>query len=214
MRPGGGRIETFVLGPLETNCHLLQGDRESWIVDPGLVPEPLLERLRSASQPPTCILLTHGHGDHIAGIPKIRAAFKDVRVLCPAADAAMLDDSARNLSAMFGLPIAVGVATEAVSPGETLDLPPMQWQVLDTSGHTPGGVSYYCPAVGVVITGDSLFSASIGRTDIPGGDAERLVDNIRRELLSLPPETIVLPGHGPSSTVRRERRENPFVGEG
>ena len=86
-----------------------------------------------------------------------------------------------------------------------------RWDVLDTAGHTPGGVSYYCKEAGAVLSGDALFASGIGRTDIPGADTARLVGNIRSALLSLPDETRVLPGHGPATTIGTERRMNPFL---
>jgi glyoxylase-like metal-dependent hydrolase (beta-lactamase superfamily II) len=125
----------------------------------------------------------------------------------------MLGDPVANVSAMFGLSLTCPPADELLSPGQTLSEDGLAWRVLDTSGHTPGGVSYHCAEAGVVLTGDALFEGSIGRTDIPGADAERLLRNIRENLLSLPDLTRVLPGHGPETTVGRERRNNPFLRE-
>ena len=100
-----------------------------------------------------------------------------------------------------------------VRPGQTLTLGDSSWAVLDTSGHTPGGVSYYCESAAVAIVGDALFAGSIGRTDLPGTSTERLVSNIRSQLLSLPEQTRVLTGHGPETTIGVERQTNPFVGK-
>ena len=204
-------IDTIALGPLQTNCYVLRSGGDCWVVDPGMWPQPLMDFLGKQSAAPSAALLTHGHGDHIGGVDALRKAFPAMKVLCPAGDAAMLTDADLNLSAPFGMPVAVAAADELLAPGDSLELGETRWQVLDTAGHTPGGVSYYCPAEAVVITGDALFSASIGRTDIPGGDGERLVENLRQHLLSLPDETRVLPGHGPATTIGRERRLNPFL---
>lgn len=205
-------IKAFVLGPLDTNSYVISIGNSCTIVDPGMPPGPLLEYLAESNLAPDRVLLTHAHGDHIAGIPQIKASFPHVRVVCPRADAELLTDAALNMSGMLGVPLTVGEADELIDPGATIDVGATRWQVLDTSGHTPGGMSYYCRDQKVVFTGDALFSGSIGRTDIPGGDEPRLLQNIRESLLSLPDGTIVLPGHGPASTIARERRENPFLG--
>ena len=123
----------------------------------------------------------------------------------------MLTDATANLSGPFGMPITVAPADELINPGDELAMGELTWRVLDTSGHTEGGVSFHCPAAGVVITGDALFAGGIGRTDFPGGDMQRLADSIRNNLYTLPPETKVYPGHGPESTIGNEKRLNPFV---
>ena len=203
------QVDTLVLGPLETNCHVLTSDGQCWVVDPGMGLEPLLEFLTGRALSPSKVLLTHGHGDHIAGAAQLAERFPDSRLVCPTADADMLTDPQANLSAPFGMALTAPPADELISPGQVLTLGQTDWQVLDTSGHTPGGVSFYCPQAKIVITGDALFAGSIGRTDIPGGSASRLLRNIREQLLSLPDETAVLPGHGPATTVGTECRRNP-----
>ena len=205
------RIETLALGPLETNCHVVAAGGECWVVDPSLWPGPLLGLLDRLDLRVRRVLLTHGHGDHIGGVAEVLAAFPDATLTCPAGDMDMLADAEANFSRSLGMPIRVDAPAEGVSPGETLQLADTSWQVLDTSGHTPGGVSYYCAAAPAAITGDALFAGSIGRTDIPGGDTARLLANIREHLLTLPDETRVLPGHGPETTIGAERRGNPFL---
>jgi len=205
------RIDTVVLGPLMTNGYVLDSAGVCWVVDPGPWPEPLLELLRRRRIRPECLLLTHGHGDHIAGLGALKAAWPDAKIVCPAADANMLSDPSANLSAEFALPLTAPPADQLVESGQVLLCGDSHWQVLDTSGHTPGGVSYYCPEAEAVLTGDALFEGSIGRTDLPGADFDQLIGNLRRNLLPLPGETRVLPGHGPESTIGRERRSNPFL---
>jgi hydroxyacylglutathione hydrolase len=203
-------IDTLVLGPLETNCYLLRSGGDCWVVDPAW-PGVLRERLRRASLAPGRILLTHAHADHIAGAAELKEAWPDCRLCCPAGDAGLLQDPAGNLSALLLFPLEIPPADELLRPGQTLELGATRWEVLDTSGHTPGGVSYHCPEAGVVLTGDSLFAGGIGRTDMPGGDALLLIENIRRRLLALPDGTKVLAGHGPASTIGEERHGNPFL---
>jgi len=205
------QIERFALGPLQTNSYVLQSRGECVVVDPGVGPAPLIRYLESANLVPKSIWLTHGHGDHIGGILPLREAFGEVAVCCPAADAHMLTSPEANMSAPFGFPLAARPADRLLEPGTAAMIGQASWQILDTSGHTPGGVSFYCPGAAVVLTGDALFAGSIGRTDIPGADSARLLENIRRELLVLPEETRVLPGHGPETTIGRERRSNPFL---
>lgn len=208
------RIDTLVLGPFETNCYLVRDDERRWVVDPGMWPGPLLDFLTAAGVGPETILLTHGHGDHIAGLAELVQHFPAATVLCPAGDADMLSDPQANLSAPFGMPITSPPPDKLIRPGDSLALGETSWAVLDTSGHTPGGVSFYCESEGVVITGDALFAGSVGRTDVPGANSGRLMANIRQNLLSLPDDTRVLPGHGPETTIGRERRTNPFLSAG
>ena len=203
-------IDTLVLGPLETNCYVLRSEGDCWVVDPGMMPQALLKFLDDQKASPTRILLTHGHADHIAGVDEVTGAFPDAIVCCPAADAHMFSDADANMSRPFGLTLTAEPADELVGPGQLLLLGTSEWNILDTSGHTPGGVSYYCRSEAVVLTGDALFAGSIGRTDIPGASSSRLLRNIETELLCLPEHTRVLAGHGPETTVGAEKQGNPF----
>jgi glyoxylase-like metal-dependent hydrolase (beta-lactamase superfamily II) len=123
----------------------------------------------------------------------------------------MLDDPAANLSGLFGMPVYAPAAGQLVRPGDRLMQGPLEWVVLDTAGHTPGGVSYHCPSAHLAIVGDALFAGGIGRYDLPGSDGELLLANIRRNLLTLADSTRILSGHGPQTTIGEERRTNPFL---
>ena len=204
-------ILPFETGPFATNTYVVREGGECWVIDPGIAPRALVSFLTRETIRPGRVVLTHGHCDHIAGIPDLRGSVGPVDVWCPADDAAMLSDATLNLSAPFGLAMTLDPPEEVFRPGETLTLGETAWAVLDTSGHTPGGVSLYCAAEGVVFAGDALFSGSIGRTDRPGADGARLVRNIREALLTLPAETAVYAGHGPATTIGAERQHNPFL---
>jgi len=206
--PADISIETFITGPLETNTYVIRCAGVCAVVDPAM---GKAERIPLDEGGPAMILLTHGHGDHIAGVKALKEEFGDARLICPAGDAKMLPNPLRNLSIPFGTFIRCPRADQLVQPGETIAIGDTQWLVLDTSGHTRGGVSYYCAQAGVAIVGDAIFSGSVGRTDIPGGSHARLIENVRANLMSLPDETRVLPGHGPETTIGQERWTNPFL---
>ncbi len=202
---------TYVTGPIETNTFLVWCGSECWIVDPGTGLKRLKDLIRGEGLTPTAIVLTHGHGDHLAGAGELKADFSEAQVICPAEDEFMLGDANANLSAPFGFPVTAPPADRLISPGETLELGDSTWSVLDTSGHTPGGVSLYCEAADLVIVGDALFSGSIGRTDFPGASTNQLVGNIKANLLTLPDQTRVLAGHGPDTTIGVEAKTNMFL---
>ncbi len=218
---GAMSIQCLILGDLMTNCYVLTcggtgfqpapPKKLCWVVDPGPSPDPLLEYLVKTGLEPERILLTHGHGDHIAGVAAVKESYPATVLTVPEADENMLSDPAANMSAAFGFHITTPPADETIGAGDELKMGALTWRVLDTSGHTPGGVSYYCGEAEVVITGDALFAESIGRTDIPGASEERQLKNIRENLLTLPDDVRILPGHGPISTIGHERQYNPFL---
>jgi len=206
-------VHTFVSGVMETNTYVLRSGSRWAVIDPGIGPAGLLGFLRREQVVPDQVLLTHGHCDHIAGINDVHDQVGPVAVWCPARDAEMLCDPAKNLSALFGMPIAVPAADHLFAAGDVLAVGETRWEALDTSGHTIGGVSLYCPAESTVFTGDALFHLGIGRADMPGGDEDRLLENIHTKLLTLPPETVVYPGHGPATTIGREAEQNSFLSD-
>ncbi len=205
------RIETIPLGELMTNGFLVVDGGEAWVVDPGFEPAPLLERLGGIDATVSRILLTHGHCDHVAGVGAVKERCPDAVITAPAGDAEMPADAMANLSRPFGMDVTAPRPEALVSPGEELTCGGSAWRVLDTAGHTPGGVSYYCPAEAVAIVGDALFAGGVGRTDLPGASGEQLIANIKQNLLTLPDETSILPGHGPGSTIGIEKAQNPWL---
>jgi hydroxyacylglutathione hydrolase len=206
------KMETFVTGPLQVNTYLLQYGDSCAVIDPGsMMTDAFTRFLDKAEATIDQIWLTHGHGDHIAGVALLKQKFPDATVYCPAADADMLADPTVNLSNWYMVEITSPPADALINPGDVLTLGETSWSVLDTSGHTPGGVSFYCESENTVFTGDALFASSIGKTEIPTGDIGRLLGNIHDHLLTLPDETRVLPGHATSTTIGRERAVNAFL---
>lgn len=190
------------------------GGGPCWIIDPGLPPqaEQIIAFVGEHELKPEAILLTHAHGDHIAGVDDVRAALGPLPVYLGKPEWPMLGDPRENLSNNIGLPLTVrDDDLRDLAAGMTLELDGTSWQVLDTSGHSPGGRSLYCADEGVVLVGDALFAGSIGRVDFHHSDGRRLMDNLRKNLMSLPDETRVLCGHGPETSIGAERRGNPYI---
>jgi hydroxyacylglutathione hydrolase len=210
------RVEGFALGPFETNCYVVYPEDAGhggpcWFVDAGYDPEPMIDRVDELGLRPEAIVLTHAHADHIAGLDRIREAFPGVPVLIHEAERSWPGDPQRNLSAAFGMPVTAPGPDRLLHDGQELRLGSSVWRVLHTPGHSPGGIALYDARGGQAIVGDALFSGSVGRTDLPGGDPRVLAQSIRLRLYTLPDDTTAYPGHGPPTTIGREKRTNPFV---
>lgn len=206
------QVETFIEPSFQENGYLLScdGTPDCWLVDPGFPPQTdqfvaAIERRRLR---PQNILLTHCHVDHIAGVAPLCERLGAVPVICPRGEEHMLADAEENFSAGLGLAVTGPRPARAVAHGDTLSLGSLEFQVLDVSGHSPGGVAYYCPEAGAVFVGDALFAESIGRYDFHNSSRKRLLRNIRDRLLTLPPETVVYSGHGPPATIQHIKRHN------
>ena len=210
------RIKGFPLGAWQTNCWLVwietDAIRPGWIIDTGDDPGPLLDAIRIHGITVQAILFTHAHLDHIMGLEKILAVVGDVPRHAHPLEHAWFGDPQMNLSAFAEVdPVSVSAPTHTVSEGDELSLGPTRWRVLHTPGHSPGSVSFVCDDAKVVIAGDTLFAGSVGRSDFPTSNPAALDDSLRRKLMALPDEYIVHPGHGPSTTIGRERLSNPFL---
>lgn len=229
-------ITGFPAGPLAANCYVLcgAGARECVVVDPGQrAADPLRALLAEHGLRPAAVLVTHGHFDHVASAAAVCDEY-GVDVYLGGGDMAMLTDQLASLS-----PELRAGMTQLLGPGESLDdlrdmrparLTPLaggehlsvagvEVDALAVPGHTPGSMTYRVRASAasdesepdVLLTGDTLFAGTIGRTDLPGGSMPRILDSIARQLLSLPDETVVLPGHGAATTIGAERTGNPFL---
>jgi len=216
------RIKSYTLGPFATNCYLvwIDGGTDAWIVDASFGPGRMLKDVASMGLRVSKLLLTHAHVDHIAGVEEVLRALRPAGSGSPSlmihgAEREWLTDPVLNLSAMGGAPVTAREADAFIGEGDVLTLgapgAAVEFGVLHTPGHSPGGVSLYVPSHGVVLAGDALFQGSIGRTDFPGGDLATLERSIREKLYTLPRETTVLSGHGPQTTIGHEVDSNPYV---
>jgi glyoxylase-like metal-dependent hydrolase (beta-lactamase superfamily II) len=210
------RLATIVSLPFEQNTYVASlGDRKDCIVvDPGLEPQKILQYLDDHQLAPAAILITHGHSDHIGGNKALKERWPSCPIMIGSADAPKLADPWLNLSAPFGLSFTSPKADVLLNDGNTYEAAGFKLHVLSIPGHSVGHVAFLwegqSPAV--VWVGDVIFARSIGRTDFPDGSARQLVSGIRNKLFTLPKDTILLPGHGPGTTVAEELQHNPFVG--
>ncbi len=212
------QLATIVSEPFEQNSYVARlADRsECVVIDPGFQPDKILRYLDQQKIVPAAILITHGHSDHIAGNAALKKRWPDCPLVIGAGDAPKLTDPWLNLSAGFGKPLVSPAADVTVNDGDTYEVAGCEWQVRAIPGHSTGHVVYLWegqePAM--VFVGDVIFAGSIGRTDFPDGDQRRLVLGIRSQIFTLPDDTILLSGHGPTTTVGEEKRSNPFCGLG
>ena len=206
-------IERLILGAYETNCYVLRSSSAATdcvVVDPGPGGEQLLDFIEGHKLNPVAAFLTHGHIDHIGGVAGLRDNYPDVRVYIHKLDAEMLEDAQENLSAMMGGAFSTEPADFPLEDGSVIEQAGIKLQALHTPGHTPGGICLYSRNEGIVFTDDTLFAESIGRTDFPGGSLQQLLKSVMEKLFTLPDDTVVYPGHGPSTTIAREKTHNQF----
>ena len=207
---------TIQVGGFEVNCSILSENGKAWIVDPGQEADRIIDLLAKKGLEPAAILLTHAHFDHISGIPGLLEKFPDLPVYVHEKDVPMFGHplnqlppeypntgSLRGLKGLRGLRSVEGLEVE----------------IIETPGHTPGGVCYYFPnfqtsqaskPLHLLLSGDTLFAGSVGRTDLPGGDMATLMDSLRK-LIALPDDTLVIPGHGMHTRIALEKSGNPFL---
>ena len=210
-------IAGFPAGSFAANCYVVAAGpgEECLIVDPGQDAESGIEQLVAEHRlRPVAVLATHGHLDHIWSVAPVCGA-RNIPAYIHPADRALLSDPARGFSLLAGQQLFRGLTfTEpddviALADGMTIDLAGISLVVDHAPGHTPGSVAFRL--ADTLFTGDLLFAGSIGRTDLPGGDYRTILDSLARVCLPLPDETVVLAGHGPSTTIGAERASNPFL---
>lgn len=201
---------TVSVGAAQTNCYLVYDSEtlEAVVVDPGNDAPTIFSRLQELSLQLKAVFLTHTHGDHIGALRDV-VETTGAPVYVHPNEADWLGDPEKNLSIHIGFEVKAPAADRFFLTGESVEMLGRNWTVIETPGHTPGGVSL--AVENIVLTGDALFSGSIGRTDLPGSDSDALVRGIREGLYRLPDDTIVYPGHGSSTTIGKEKRTNPYV---
>ena len=196
---------TIQVGGFEVNCSILSENRKAWIVDPGQEPGRIIDLLAKKGLEPAAILLTHGHFDHIGAIPGLLEKFPDLPVHVHEKDVPMFGHPLNQLPPEY---------TSFEKPRNLATLDNLEGleglEILETPGHTPGGVCYYFPKDKLLLSGDTLFSGSVGRTDLPGGDMATLMDSLKK-LTALPDDTLVIPGHGMHTRIALEKSGNPFL---
>jgi glyoxylase-like metal-dependent hydrolase (beta-lactamase superfamily II) len=204
------KVVSIPNGRFVENCYLVidEAGAECAIIDPGEEADVIAQKVAAADVKPVAIWLTHAHIDHVLGVPRLKADSGAPVYLHPG-DRMLYDHVAEQATA-FGMRAAPLPAPDrALAHDDLLRVGTLQFRVRHAPGHSPGSVVF--EGQGVAFAGDVLFQGSIGRTDLPGGDFETLIRSIERELLTLPDSTIVYCGHGPETTVGRERGANPFL---
>ena len=205
-------LTTLVVGPVATNCYIVgsESSKRGMIIDPGAEARRILSAVNDLGLTISLIVVTHLHFDHIGALAPVKEKTGAKIAIHEAEAEAGLGIFSRMLSSMTG-----GTFSQPPKPdrllkdGDTIEVDSLRFTVLYTPGHSPGGISLY--GHGIVFSGDALFNYGIGRTDFPGCSYEELMDSIQNKLMTLPDETIVYPGHGPSTTIGEERRGNPFL---
>ncbi|MDA0802736.1 MAG: MBL fold metallo-hydrolase [Planctomycetota bacterium] len=214
------QVNAVPLGVYETNGHVVwDPDDEThacWLVDTGEHPEPLFALARQQGLVPVAILFTHAHVDHIAGTGQAVAKYPSIPRLAHPLEHGWFGDPDRNLSAFSGMPMTVPGPTGSLVEGQELELGSTRWKVIETPGHSPGSVSLVSTNLEqpVALVGDTIFAGSVGRVDLPGSSPRDFEVTLFEKLLALPDTTVIYPGHGPASSIGKERASNPFLRSG
>ena len=202
------KIKTLPLGELETNCYIASCDGEAAVIDPGADAELVLRMTEKEQSKIKYIILTHAHFDHMGAAAEL-AEKSGAKLVCSVTDSLALDDSAVNLSGNFMPELKTPKADIMVREGDEISFGTARLKVIETPGHTLGGICLYCE--GTLFSGDTLFRRSVGRCDFPTGNGAALVNSVKEKLFVLPNDTVVYPGHGLPTTIGEEKRENPYV---
>lgn len=202
----------FPVGPLQCNCSIIGDEQthEAMVIDPGDQIDDILKILREEKLTLRQIVITHAHIDHVGGAMKLKAA-TGAPILMNQNDYALLKMLDLQAAWVGMRPPGAVQIDEAAEPGRVLKIGNISSNVIHTPGHTEGSICLYFPQEKKLVAGDTLFAGSIGRTDLPGGSMEKIMRSLHTQVLALPDETEVVPGHGPMTTIGEERETNPFL---
>jgi glyoxylase-like metal-dependent hydrolase (beta-lactamase superfamily II) len=206
------KVEKFQLGMVRTNCYLLYNDetKEAIIVDPADNGAYIKNKIEEKGLKVQAVLLTHGHFDHIMAAEFLRNTFH-VPIIAHDAEKEILEDASKNLSGAMGGEAFVLKADKFIKDGEILELVGTKVKAIHTPGHTSGGVCFYFEEEGILLSGDTLFQSSVGRTDFPTGSMSTLIHSIKDKLSILGDDVVVYPGHEGETSIGRERKFNPYL---
>lgn len=197
-------------GIYAANCYIVYDEnaKEGIVVDPGGDVDDIINRIEKLGLTIKYIVLTHGHGDHIAGVKGLKN-HTGAKVAIHKDDAYMVRDGRKNLSSMMAMGTVEFEPDILLDENDVIEFGNIRCEVIHTPGHTPGGITL---RIGdSLFTGDTLFAGSIGRTDFEGGSFDTIINSIKTKLMVFPDDTKVYPGHGPSTTIKMEKRYNPFI---
>lgn len=207
--------EYFIFNAFQTRCSVIWDDEGFCAVaDPGFESpqerESLIGFISSKGLRPVCILLTHGHFDHVLGAAELSATYGGLPIYMHPSDKVTLENNS-YFCRFFGAPMPAAFETTDVTEGTEIKVGSLTFEVIETPGHTPGGVCYLERESKYMLSGDTLFAGAIGRTDHPGGDYDAIIKSILEKLVVLDGEIEVVPGHGPTSSIAEEGMTNPFL---
>ena len=207
---GQMKYEMVVVGALETNCYLVYCEEtlECAVVDPGADPEKIIHKISELGLKPVLLINTHGHVDHVGANKDIKKKY-DIPLCIHSSDSKMLDNILASAMGLFLGAKKSPKPDRYLEEGETIPIGHFSLKVIHTPGHSPGSISL--SGDGFLLSGDLLFCGGVGRTDLPGGSWSVLEDSIRNRIFNFPDDTVVLPGHGPATSVGHEKMANPFI---
>lgn len=192
-------LKKIVVGLFEVNCYIFTANSKTFIIDPGAEAGKIIEFLKKNSLTPAQILLTHAHIDHISGVQEVAADF-DIPVYLNEKDKSLYLSPANSIAPFYQAVKEHTPTTNTITDNLI--------EALHTPGHTQGGTCFYIKEYGLLFSGDTIFQEAIGRTDLPGGSQKQLIESIKTKIFSLPEDTLIYPGHGPETSVSKEKRSN------